>query len=318
MSDLKEIIVDVNGLSIKQGSIYKITNKLDNNAPSGFVKEGTTKLPSVGIGNTVPCRYVITNKVKNTGIFDTGLYEDSPCYSTMNLDEVKARVGKLKKAIVEPYERKHGRGILDHKNEEFWNNFGINLFAGRYFVTEKVDDLLELFIATLGYELTPKKLIGSPKFKQSQYCIEDKEEVRTIKDERADNIMTAITNFGILLNTNITLLINILKYVQLVGVTDKIDSVTLKSAFYEWLNKSENNIRKFQVAYDLTQNESTSEVVSLYVLVNKLAKTGVLKKVNGEYNYNGQALGADLKTVANNLNNKKGLEEIKIEILERD
>ncbi|MCA9748206.1 MAG: hypothetical protein KC414_03820 [Romboutsia sp.] len=318
MKDLKGEIVNVNGLKIKDGSIYKITNKVDNNAPSGFVKEGTTKLPSLGIGNTVPCRFVVTNKAKNTGVFDTGLYEESPCYSTMKTEEVREIVAKLKKNIVEPYEKKYGKGILDHKNEEFWGDFGINLFAGRFFVTDKVDDLLELYIATLGYELTPKQLVGNPQFKESQYCIEDKEEVKSIKDERAENMMSAIANFGILLGTNIKKLESILKYVKFVGVNTKVDLTTLKSAFYEWLNKSENNVKTFQAAYELVENPDTSEIIDIYILVNNLAKKGVLKIANGEYNYNGVKLGADLKTVAQNLSTKKGLEEIKIELLEKE
>ncbi|MDC7249867.1 MAG: hypothetical protein PQJ49_08135, partial [Sphaerochaetaceae bacterium] len=117
MSNKKETLVDVNGLVIKTNSVYKVTNKLDNTAPSGFVKEGTTKLPSSGIGNTVPCPFKITNKAKGTGIFDTGFYVGSPCYATMDTDKAEKQVAILKKAIVEPYEKKYGRGILDHNND---------------------------------------------------------------------------------------------------------------------------------------------------------------------------------------------------------
>lgn len=315
MSD-KDLIIEVNGLTIKSKSIYKITGKLDKDAPNGFVKEGTTKLPSLGIGNTVPCRYVITNKATQTGVFDTGFYEESPCYSNLDKEKVREKVEILRKNVVEPYERKHGKGILDHKNEDFWKDFGVNLFDGRFLVTDNVDDLLELYIAMLGYELTPKSAIGNPKYKESQYCIEDKAEARTIKDERADNIMTAITNFGILLATKKNLLINILKYINLIGVTDNIDPITLKSSFYEWLNKSEDNPKIFQKAFELTENVKTSEVIDLFVLVNKLAKKGILKKENGEYTYGGKNLGADLKTVANNLNSKQELQDVKIDLLE--
>ena len=88
-----KVIINVNGLDIKEDSIYTITGKLDKNAPSGFVKEGTTKLPSLGIMNTVVCNFVITNKATNQGVYDTGLYVESPCYAKMPKADVEERVG---------------------------------------------------------------------------------------------------------------------------------------------------------------------------------------------------------------------------------
>ena len=99
MSTEKEVLIEINGLVIKTNSVYKVTNKPDSQAPSGFIKEGTTKLPSAGIGNTVPVRYEITNHAKGTGVFDTGLYVESPCYATLDLKEVQKRVEILHKAI---------------------------------------------------------------------------------------------------------------------------------------------------------------------------------------------------------------------------
>lgn len=316
----KETLIDVNGLVIKTDSIYKVTNKLDNNAPSGFVKEGTTKLPSSGIGNTVPCPFKVTNKAKGTGIFDTGLYEGSPCYATLDNETVRKQVEKLREAIVKPYEKKYGKGILDHQNEEFWSEFGINLFDGRYFVTNNVDDLLELYIAMLGYELTPKgeKHEGNPKYSQSDYCIEDKEKVQNIKDERANKMVSAITNFGALLKSDRNTLLNVLRYVGLIGVEGKIDDATLNSLFFEWLNKSNENPKSFDKAYELTKREETFDIVNLYAIASRLAIKNVITRVGGEYTYKGKTLGADLKTVSMNLNNKKDLEEIKIELLETE
>ncbi len=318
MSKTDNVIVDVNGLQIKKGAIYKITNKPDSSAPSGFVKEGTTKLPSVGIGNSVPCRYVITNKSRGTGVFDTGLYMQSPCYSDKKESEVREIVEKLNKQVVEPYERKYGKGILDHNNEEFWNSFNIDLFEGRFFVTDRVDDLLELYIATLSFELTPKDKLGNPKFKESQYCIEDKEKVKSIKDERAERIMSAIANFGIMLANKPKKLDTILKYVKFLGTDTKVDISTMKAAFFEWLNKSEDNVKLFQSAYELSENPKTSDVLDIYLAISNLYKKGKIELKDSQFSYKGKKLGADLKTAANNLNTKKALEDLKIEILELD
>ncbi|MDC7248895.1 MAG: hypothetical protein PQJ49_03140, partial [Sphaerochaetaceae bacterium] len=207
-----------------------------------------------------------------------------------------------------------------HNNDEFWSQFGINLFDGRYFVTNNVDDLLELYIAMMGFELTPKGEggEGNPKFSDSDYCIEDKEKVQNIKDERANKMVTAITNFGSLLATDKTTLLNILRYVKLIGVEDNIDNATLNSLFFEWLNKSAENPKVFEKTYNLTKSEDTYDIVNLYAIVSRLANKNVITRISGEYTYKGKTLGADLKTVANNLNSKSELEEIKIELLESE
>lgn len=319
MNKDKQVLIEINGLEIKTNSVYKVTNKPDPNAPTGFVREGTTKLPSEGIGNTVPARFEVTNKAKGTGVFDTGLYFESPCYATQDRDSVSNKVAILNKAIVTPYEQKNGRGTLDHANEDFWKDFGVDLFEGRYFVTSNVDDLLELYIAMTGYELTPKGLEGDPKFNESQFCIEDKEVVRNIKDTRANNIVECLTNYGTLLNTNPTTLKNIFRYIRLIGISDDIDNITLNSLFYEWLNKSDDNPLNFKAVYELSQNKDTADIVNLYVIVNKLVNKGIVTRgFGGNYVYKGEELGADLKIVAKNLNSKKEFQEIKIELLETE
>ena len=314
----KEKLIEVNGLVIKTNSVYKITNKVDNNAPDGFVREGTTKLPSEGIGNTVPCKFHVTNKAKGTGVFDTGFYLGSPCYSMQEKSEIESKVKALTKSIVDPYEKKYGAKILDHKNEEFWVDFGVDLFSGRYFVTSNVDDLLELYIAMSAFELTPKELIGNPKFSNSQYCIEDKEKVQTVKSERANNMIEVISKFGVMLSDDRETLINVLRYIRLLGVSDTIDTATLNGLFFEWLQKSTENPEIFKNAYELTQSDSTKDVVNLYVIASRLANKKKLEKVGNEYTYKGEVLGADLKTVAKNVNSKPELGEIKIEFIEMD
>ncbi len=316
MSEKKETLIIINGLEIKTNSIYKITNKLDSSAPSGFIKEGTTKLPSIDVGNTVPCRFITTNKARGIGIFDTGFYKDSPCYATVDKELSKQQVKSLRNHIVNPYEDKHGRGVLDHKNEDFWKEFGVDLYTGRYFVTSNVDDLLGLYIAMSGFELTPKDKVGNPKFNESQYCIEDKDKVTTIKQERSSNLMNSITKFGVLLETDKTKLLNILRYIRIIGVNEDIDTLTLNSLFFEWLHKSDENPKKFLKTYKLASSDSTSEIIDLYTLVNRLVIKKIINKEGSEYSYKGEYLGMDLKTVATNLNNKKELEEIKIELLE--
>lgn len=311
-----ETLLSVNGLDIKKGGIYKITNKPDKSAPDGFQREGTTKLPSEGIGNTVSCRYVITNKSSKTGLYDTGFYVGSPCYANMPKEERTRLVSVLQKAIVEPYEAKYGAGILSHKNEEFWDNFGIYLTKGRVLNTEQVDDLMDLYIAMRAYKLTPKTKVGDPRFKGSQYCVEDKELVKSIQNERAEGLMDAITSFGILSKTDKTNLINILKYVGLVRVDTKVDVETLKPAFFQWLEKSHTNVSNFHKTYEMLNSEEGVEILNLYVRLNELFRKGVLDKEGGEFAFKGEKIGGDLKTASNNLVKIPDFDELKMQLLE--
>ena len=310
-------IVEVNGLAIKADSTYKITPKPDPDAPSGFVREGTTKLPSMGIGNSVPCRYITTNKATGQGMYDTGLYEQSPCYATMDIEEVRLLVSRLQEAIVEPYEKSHGKGILDQSNSEFWDNYVVDLFAGRFFSTNNVDDLLGLYIAMRGFELTPREKLGDSKYNDSQFCIEDKALVKNIKDRRAEAVMKAITHFGHLMMTDRSTLINLLKYVQLLGITNDVDDTTLNTVFYEWIQKSENHVTKFLNGLELLE-ENDGEVINLYAHLTILARKKMLEKDGPLYIFDGKELGADLKTAAKNLATKKTLQKTKIAILELD
>ena len=312
-----DLIVEVNGLAIKADSTYKITPKPDSNAPSGFIREGTTKLPSVGIGNSIPCRYITTNKATGQGMYDTGLYEQSPCYATMDREEVRLLVERLQEKLVVPYEKSHGHGILDQSNSEFWDNYVVDLFAGRFFNTSNPDDLLGLYIAMRGFELTPRKSLGDSKYNDSQFCIEDKAEVKSIKDRRAETAMRAYTKFGHLLMTQRPTLVNVLKYVQLLGITNEVDDTTLNTVFYEWIQKSESNITRFIKAVEMVEKDG-GEVINMYAKLTEMARKRLFQKEGTMYLYDGKELGADLKTAAQNLNTKKSLQKTKIAILELD
>lgn len=146
MSDSK-VLITVNNLDIKSNSIYKIENKPDMNAPSGYREMGTTKLPSEGIGNSVPCRFVVNDHNTGKGVYDTGLYIGSPCFKGKGEKEQERVVADLREHIVKPYEALHGMAILDHKNLSFWDNFSVDLWEGRFFNTSNVEDLLDLYIA---------------------------------------------------------------------------------------------------------------------------------------------------------------------------
>ncbi len=313
----KSIIARINGLEIKSDSIYKIVNRPDSGAPSGFVREGTTKLPSADVFNAVPCRYVITNHATGEGVYDTGFYEESPMYAGWDKEKVTAHVEKLRKAIVEPYERKHGRDKLDHSNHDFWDNYSVRLTAGHPFITSNVDDLLGLYIAVSNYYVVPEERKGDPKYSNAQYMIVDRDKVRSYADKKANMVMDAMFAFGNLIDSDRNLLINLLRYVKMIDLHTKYSDESLKSAFYQWLQASNDNAEKFLEAVNKSKTEKGKEEFNLYGIVAKLAKNGVLKFKNNQYHYEDVALGADLRAVSYNLANKKEFSATKVELLEK-
>lgn len=311
----KELIATVNGLDIRTESVYKITGKVDYSAPSGYVELGVSKLPTAGVGSLISVRFKQTGTKPEEGLFDTGFYLESPCYSEVDETTAKQTVAALQKHIVKPYERIYGEGVLSHSNKEFWEEFHVKLEMDKVFSTDSLKDLLGLYIALRSYELTPKSLIGDPRFSNSDYVIEDKEKVKTIKEERTTGIMDAIATFGSLLKTDKENLVHLTRYIGIRGLTATTDDGTMKSAFFDWLNQHNENPKKFQDAAGLLLDAKTQDIIPLYIILEEALRKKEVTRDGAQLVYKGKKLGADLKTAASNLNSKKDLEEIKIEII---
>ncbi len=301
----KKILFKVRDFVVREGSIYKIIGKPDTNAPDGLVQLGTTKIPSPMIANDVSCRWKMTNKANGSGLYDTGLYAGSPCYMTMDKDEIKERLQLLEENLVEPFERTHEEGVLHQANLDFWDNYRIRLNQGRIFNTKNVEDLLDMFIALNSYELTPKEHVGNPAYKGSQFCIEDSTKVQDIENEVADLSIQAIGHYVSLKEENPQMLKNILRYIGLTSANTDIDLNTLSSVIFKWINSDNQNPKKFEDAYELATNPNTQNIVDYYTMIGDLATYGVVSRENGFYTYNGINLGADLKSSAKYLNSKK-------------
>ena len=52
-------IVEVNGLTITEGVVYKVTHKPDSNREDSYPEEGATKFPSEGILDLFQCKYTM-------------------------------------------------------------------------------------------------------------------------------------------------------------------------------------------------------------------------------------------------------------------
>lgn len=314
-----EKIVEINGLTIRKNSLYKVVHKLDKSAPDGFQREGATKLPSEGIGNTIPCRFIIQDPNSKRGVYDTGFSVNSPCYSGMDESKRKEIVNRLKKYIVEPYERSYkgenGEALLDATNTSFWDSFGVTLWEGRIFNTEKVEDLLDLYIAMQSFELCPVNEGGSPKFNQADYMIEDNITSVTVGKKRTNNEFTAISKFMNLLSVNKTKLFTILRSIGIITPNIAPEDTDLIDIFNLWLRRDIQNPDYFLKNFDKAETEDGELELTLQVNIKKLVSSKKITKVGSQLTYKGYELGGDIKTAATNVMKNPELDDIKDELI---
>ena len=313
---MSETVISINGLDIKKNSLYKIVDKADNNALDGLKEYGSTKIPQEYMGTSAQCPYDAP-----TNTFDTGFYIYSPCYKGLDQEARIKHVAILQEVIVEPFEKVYGLGILDNKNEKYWTTYNIDLEEGRIFNTANIKDLLDLYIAMRGLELTPKGLNGDPRFKNSQFYIEDREVSNKKRNERAQNYMSALENFFIMLTSEKHKLISVLKYANM-NAANSMDSTTpnsnINSLFKNWIDEDVKNVDNFLRVSGMVNKKIGLEEVTMYSVLIDMLKRNKLPKVGEEFTYDDRPLGADLKTVAKNLTSQKGLKELKDKILQEE
>lgn len=312
-------LFNINGLSIKKEAVYKIQNRPDPNAPAKDYENRTAKIPSTNVGNTFDAPFEVTNANTGSGVWNTGLYEMSPCYKGEDPKIVSEKIKNIKINVIEPFEKLKGKvGILEHYNDEFWNDYRVEVWDGKYLNTANPEHLLELCIAMVAGELAPEGDQGNPRYNQADFIVVDKAKERNLKQKKAVSNIDAIGNFYVLLSENAQKLKAILRYIGVANMTDTIDSVTIKTMFNTWLDSSPKNADTFgRILEKCESNKSFEESVYLYSTLKKAMEKGKINKNSiGDYTYNGIPLGKDLKIVSENLIINSELSDVKAQILE--
>lgn len=308
------VIVKVNGLEIKEKTLYKIVDKIDNNALDGLREFGSTKIPQEYMSNIIQCPWDA-----RSGAYDTGFYIHSPCYNGLNEEDRKIVVSNLQEHIIKPFEQMYGLGMLDNKNFDYWANYSVDLEEGRIFNTANIKDLLDLYIAMRAFALTPKDLKGDPRFKDSQFMVEDREVTNKRRNERDINYMDALQQFFTLVSTSKHKLIPILRYTRMNGadsMNGETSDTMLSSLFKNWIDSDVSNVDNFLRVVSMTNKKAGLEEVTLYSHLLDMNKKGKVSKIGDEFVYADVTLGADLKTAAKNLATKSSLKELKVKIIE--
>ena len=303
----KKVVYVQDGFELKNDSVYMITGKPDFDAPSGLVERGVSKIPDDEVGVTeVSAPFFITNKMTGSGVYDTGLYEESPRYYGMDKAKVKKIVERLRSLLVEPYERIHGEGILDHQNLEFWDSYRFTLRHDLVLDGKKPDDLLGAYISLITNNVAPTGQEGNPKYNGAFFMIADKGKVRDVRVERASRRRKVMKKVEELFENDPAYAKNVLAYF---GVIDPHIKLSEDDMFFnlEQHIQDPNNLNYIADTIDKLDNERTKNTINIYSQLLEAVKKGKVTKKADKYWFEGTALGATLKQSANMIVTEKDL-----------
>lgn len=317
MKNEDNVLFEINGFKVLKDSLYTVKNRPDANAPSGFQKEGTTKLPSEGIDEVFQCTYSLENKV-----WDTGFYEFSPCYRNHKKDIVASKVAQLRKNILEPYMTQAGIDSLEafhHKNDSFWDEQSFKIHHKKFFNTSIPKDVLELYFALQKCLVAPKADLQEPRYNNAAYILIDSAKDLKLSEERALDKMNATALFIEMLNNKKSQLLQVFKFVNVkLPVNPETSAVML--AFEEKIASKEDKIKEFSEACKKSNTDEGLQEIIIYSLLTDPKVTGkqVTKTANNMVAYQGVELGPDFKSAAKNLAYNKELSDLKAELIISD
>lgn len=321
-SNEQEALFTVNGFTVRANSTYVIKNKPDLTAPTGFQKEGSTKLPSDNVSESFQCRFV-RRGTGNEGVWDTGFYQYSPCYQGMEESDVKIILKTLNSVLVKPYcEAVGDKEALDNTNDKAWQKRNFLIYAEQVLNTSDPLDRLTLYFALRAYQVTPKGEEGNPIYRDSSYVIVDTTKNMKLKDERASAKFKAIGTFHTLLTNDKLKLFAILKYLDLSFQSSTPDE-TLMAMFDEWLNVGEgfDRISDFNRVVEDASTETGYDKLQVYTTLKTIVKKSnskITKTPAGKYFYGDSEIGADLKQAAENIAKNSNLIHVKKELILSD
>lgn len=300
---------------LKSNSMYQIQPKPDASAPDGFKDNGTTKVISPDVGNTVHPPFDQDMKV-----WDTCFYKSSRSLRGMKDEEKEAFLKIVQENIVKPVEELKGEGVLTHQeNNPFFDDFGIELKAYRVLNTADPLQLLALYFAVLNRDLAPKEHSSNPMYAKAQYVIVNREEAVNIKQEKEMQKNEAIGLFYVIQKTDKEKMVDMLDYLGIAN-SKTTDKATLNSSFNRWLSDKTSGFQNSEIfikTYEKFDSEDGAEELYLYTKLKQLHERGLVKMNRGELFLDGKSLGAGYKLAAASLMHSKEDKERVSQLIEQ-
>lgn len=307
-----EIKVPGSNFVIKSNTIYRVKPKVDNNAPDGFRNQGTTKVIHPAVSDTVTAPFDIA-----MGVWDTGFFTDSPCLRGMKPEEQLNHVKNVTKHIVEPVEKIKGKGTLNHlANNDFFDKYVITLANKMIFNTAEPLQLLSLYLAVVGKQLTPSTEVGNRTYKHSAFQVINREQEVSTKEQSTLDSMKAMGEFYSLLQNNKEKLSKIFKYLKISNTLIK-DEGTFMTVFNRYIEDREDGYRNGKIFLDTLERFSGEGEAELNVFsdLNTLYDKGIIKINRKQFYYKDINLGNTLKEAASKVMAETELRKTILEVV---
>lgn len=312
----KRLLATVGDMKIYSDSIYVITGKMDEEAPTGYQDLGISKTPFPGNKTVVCCAWDKALKV-----YDTGFYINSACYKGYSESAKKAEMNSRIQNILNPFEESANED-LDQKNFDFWDSYRIDLYEGRLFYTNDIRDLFELYIAVLSKALTPKEEDGNPLYVESYYCVEDKTTAVDIRKQRQLDKADIMFDFMSKMKgskADKQKIYDLLLYLDIIRSVE-LDPSMVQYVFTNWIEEKNTNIDAYKEAKSRflndDENASGPQIIKFHRMIKELTE-GLVVSINADGLYlNGEHIGADAISAAMSVVDNKNMLETKARLLE--
>jgi len=312
MSKKEKILFTVDGFEVYDDRVYRVFNKQNLDAPSGLIKEKTSKIPSEGIGDTFSFKFI-------GEIWDTGFHDKSPCYRQQEAADIKDMVATRRKNILKPYQDVKGdTTAFELSNPEFLDKPHFEVFDNQTYATSDPVQRMALYAALLGKKVAPRSEEKNPVYRLCSYLIDDATRVSKQKNEDGVNLTKAVRQFEKMYESDPESLKTILTWLSLGSFSEGTDIDTISTMFRERVQDDPAKIRQFLKAYDEIKGQEEGHLK--YFLHQKLVdqkgrNRNITVGANGRFFYAGIELGPEPKSAAENLARNPDLQAYREEIL---
>lgn len=272
-------IINMYDFELRTDTLYEVVEKFDSSAPDAFKKLETTKVLSNEVHNGVP----VATFNDYLSQWDIGLNLESPLLKTVIADETvrKQILERVHTHIKEPFEKIKGSKSLNvsEDNNKFWDNYSIEIHTGKVFNTADPIQLFELYNLLLRRVLTPKDAQSNPNFKESQYCIVDKDSSMNKESEKASRRTKAFGLYWSMKTNNKTGLLTILNYLG-INVTESTSDSSLDLSFSKFIEHAKESTANTKEFISVTEEYSTKkgkDIINIYIQLKEMYTKGIVE-----------------------------------------
>jgi hypothetical protein len=307
------ILVYKNGdkeFRIQSNTPYQIVSKFDADAPDGFQKARTTKVPDPSVGyNGTPLAFYDLDR----SVYDTALTEYSKSLVKLypDVDDRKRALQEITKRITNPLITLKGKETIEPNNFQFWDDFRIDLAIDEILNTSNPLHLFYLYSLIIHGKLAPVEFESESYFKNNaQFSVENKESVINVSQKRELEKSKAISRFFTLHEDDEPALLAILEWMGITGL-EGADEALMNTVFKNWLEKDDNqNPKEFLKTYDqYYKTKSGKNVLDIFKGLKDLQKLKKVKKTTEGVLFEEEIIGKDFKEAAQKVATNKELLE---------